>query len=101
MPMSLVLESPAVDTALQMDLTKAEQMGRITSLTLLSMLCLLHPRMLLTFFVKGTLLAHGQLGVHQDPQGSFLQNSFLSCFPVEISHSIRSSEIQDRFKALI
>ena len=44
---SFFQEDPALDPALQMCLTRAEQRERITSLNLLVMLCLMQPRMLL------------------------------------------------------
>lgn len=42
--------------------------GRITSLALLAMLFLMHPRVPLTFLAMRTLLAQGEFVVHQDPQ---------------------------------
>ena len=59
------------------NLTSAEQKGRLTSLLLLAIFPLVQPRCCWLFCCKGTLLAHVQLGVHQDPQVPLLQ----SCFP--------------------
>jgi len=50
---SLVLGSPAMDTALQFCLSRAEQRLRITSLDLLAMLCLLHPGRLAATLSQG------------------------------------------------
>jgi len=52
--------------------TKAEQRRQITSLNLLATLRLMDFRRLVVFLVtKGTSLAHGQLGSHQDLPGLF------------------------------
>jgi len=51
---SLVLGSPALDTALQTCLTRADQRRRITSLDLLAALCLKQPKMLVAFFAIST-----------------------------------------------
>ncbi|KAK4826848.1 hypothetical protein QYF61_011716 [Mycteria americana] len=65
-------------------LTSAEQRGRITSLHLLEMLCRVQPQTPISLCChKGSSLAHGQLAVHQDPQGLFCKAAFQL-----VSHSL-------------
>jgi len=63
--MCLTLQSPELDTAVQMCLTSAEESGRITSLNLLVMH--LAQGTIGHLCCKGTLFTLDQLATHQDP----------------------------------
>lgn len=89
MSTSLLLECAELDT----QLASAEQRGRITFREMLAILFLMQPKThLASFCHKGTLLAHVQRAVHEDPLGLFLQSCFLiSQLPVYIGAWICSS----------
>ena len=78
-------------------LSSAEQRGRVTSLDLLVIFCLMQPRILLALlWGKGTLLPPVQPGVHQDPQVFFCQAAFQPGGPQHILvHGFVPPQVQD------
>ena len=79
---SLVLRSPELGTALQTDvLTRAESRGKITSLDLLAMLFLVHPRISLSSWPQGLTAGSWTVCWVPGPPSPSMQSHFPASWP--------------------